>query len=153
MTLREAFDLHYDKSELASSTLKTYHCALLSWERYSDDPPIDQITNETVAAWRQKMLDTDYRPASINGFWRNLRAIFRRLGPQVTGCPHRLVSSITGGELRQARQAAGMTQRDVGKLLEVSAGYVSQMESGDTPIHADHAEKLRGILNLKETAA
>lgn len=87
ITLRQAFDLHYDKSALCRGSRNLYGDCLKVWERTTNDPPIREITNETLAVFRDAALKAGLAPSTVNGVWRKLRAILRRVGPPVTGNP------------------------------------------------------------------
>lgn len=87
LTLRQAFEKHYDKSDLAPASLKMHHFALKAWERLTDNPPVGEIDNAVVAAFRQAAVESGYVARTVNSFWGRLRAILRRLGPPVTGNP------------------------------------------------------------------
>ena len=87
ITLRQAYDRHYDRSvQCRGSQQLTGYC-LTIWERLTTDPPISEIANETVAAFREAALKAGYAPRTVNGVWHKLRAILRRVGPPVTGNP------------------------------------------------------------------
>lgn len=87
MTLRQAFDQHYEKADLRPTSRKLFGYILRTWERLTDDPLVEKITNGTVAAFRQAMLDDGYDPRTIAGYWNRIRSILRRIGPPVTGNP------------------------------------------------------------------
>ncbi|MFV0443871.1 MAG: tyrosine-type recombinase/integrase [Planctomycetaceae bacterium] len=87
LTMREAFEKHYDKSELSEATINLYRFGFVVWEKLTSNPPVGSITNETMAAFRQAALDRGYSPASVNTNWQRYRAILRRCGPPYTGNP------------------------------------------------------------------
>lgn len=80
LTLRESFERHYDKTDLAPRTVKKHRHTLNLWEKCTDNPPVGQITNETVATFKTKALQT-LAGNSVNAHWTSIRAILRRLGP------------------------------------------------------------------------
>ena len=88
ITLRQAFEQHYDQSDLAIGTIKKYGFELNRWERYvPQNPPIDQITDETFAEFRKAALDDGMAPATVNMSRAAYRAILRRVGPRETKNP------------------------------------------------------------------
>lgn len=83
LTLRQAYERYYLPAvELGDRTREKYRTSLAHWERLTGNPPVTDVTNETVADWRQSLLDEEYAPQTINNTWRALRAVFRLLGPQ-----------------------------------------------------------------------
>lgn len=88
-TLRECFEKCYDKSGISPGGLKHHRCMLNRWERFHN-PPIGEITSETLEWVRQQMLDAGLTPASVNTGRTSYRAILRRMGPQFTGNPRGL---------------------------------------------------------------
>jgi integrase len=88
LTLREAFEKHYPKDEMVKRSVEKMRYDLLRWERLTKNGamPISKITDEVLEEFR-KLLLAKYTPASVNGTRAILRAIFRRLGPPVTGNP------------------------------------------------------------------
>lgn len=87
LTLREAFDKHYDTTELRKSSVDTIEYLLRRWERFTRNPPVGKIDNATVADFREACIRHGHSPATVNGCWTWLRAIFRRLGPVTDGNP------------------------------------------------------------------
>lgn len=85
--LRVAYETYHRSHEHSSTTIKDYHTALNHWERLTDDPPIDQVTNLTCRQFKEAMLSTPppgqppLRPATILKYMRELQAIFATLGP------------------------------------------------------------------------
>jgi integrase len=90
ITLREAFDAHYDKSELRQRTVQKYGHGLNAWERHTPNPPVDVINDEAAEAFRSACLEIDHSPATINSRWGDIRAMLNRLGPRVHGNPRGL---------------------------------------------------------------
>lgn len=90
LTLRQAFDKHYDQTELRDSTKSLIHYTLLRWERLSGNPPLCKITNDVIAEYRQALIDFPYRPKTIESSWSMLRAIIRRMTKPETGSPRGL---------------------------------------------------------------
>jgi integrase len=87
MTLREAFEAFYSKDELRPRSLAKARYDLQRWERVGPgDPPIGKIDDESLETFRKAMLEK-YAAQSTNGTRSVLRAIFRRLGPAITGNP------------------------------------------------------------------
>lgn len=87
LTLTEAYEKHYDKSDLTPNTAGKYKHELRRWERLTENPPVGEITNETLAAFRQAALDDGLTPRTVNSTWSTIRSILRRLGPIFTGNP------------------------------------------------------------------
>lgn len=87
LTLREAFEKHYDKDELVEATLRRFDEALRKWERFTNNPTIGRTADKTVAQFRQECLDRGYSPATIRSNWSMLRSIFRKVGPRETRNP------------------------------------------------------------------
>ena len=90
LTLREAFEAHYDKSELAPRTVTKYRHVLSAWERHTDDPPVSLIDDDVVAGFRESCLAAELSPATINGLWGDIRAILNRLAQKTKGNPRGL---------------------------------------------------------------
>lgn len=87
LTLRETFEKHYDKTELRKATLVTYRAALVNWEKHTDNPPVNEVVNQTMDGFKKAAIEAGLKPASVNNYWRHIRAIFRRLAPAFTGNP------------------------------------------------------------------
>jgi integrase len=87
ITLRQAFERHYDKTDLCKGRIGTYRRYLKLWERFTGDPVIGAVDNEIVATFRAAAIEAGYSGHTVNGCWRCFRAIFRRVGPPVTGNP------------------------------------------------------------------
>lgn len=85
LTLREAFEKHYDKSDLSPDGLRTIHDALLRWERFTDNPAVGNVNNETISEFRRAMLERPYAPSTVRSTWMRVRPIFRRLAPDAAG--------------------------------------------------------------------
>jgi len=56
---------------------------------------------------------------------------------------------ILGVQLRQARQAAGLTQKELSKAANCSSGRLSQYERGQRPIPVPELEALIEVLRLR----
>lgn len=81
LTIRAAFERHYDKTDLRPSSIQAIKAAILCWERCTPNPDVREITNETVAAWKQAALESGKKPRTVNGYWTTLRSVLRRVGP------------------------------------------------------------------------
>jgi integrase len=80
LTLRAAFDKHYERDRLSASTLQQFYITLRKWEALTDDPPVGSITNAILDRFKSDVLSVEAnRPATFNSRWRNIRAILRRL--------------------------------------------------------------------------
>jgi transcriptional regulator with XRE-family HTH domain len=60
--------------------------------------------------------------------------------------PWRLGWDFFGKELKRRREAAGMTQEELGRLAFCSAGYISQFEQGIRKPQLDHSQRFDEIL-------
>ncbi len=58
-------------------------------------------------------------------------------------------AKILGVQIRQARQAAGLTQKELAKAVSCSAGRLSQYERGQRPIPVPELEAVVGALRLR----
>lgn len=56
--------------------------------------------------------------------------------------------SLIGARIKEARKRAGMTQEKMAEELDVSIGYVSQVERGITKISLDLLGAIAGILKI-----
>ncbi len=86
MTLREAFEAHYPKDELAERSVEKMRHDLKRWERATNNPPVDKIDEAVLEDFRRTLLTTN-SPASVNGTRCAIRAVLRRIGPAITGNP------------------------------------------------------------------
>ena len=87
LTLREAYEKHYDKSELASGSLSTFQAMLRRWEQHTDNPPVGDADDTTMRQFKDGLCAGNLAPASINNYLRHARCVFRRLAPPFTGNP------------------------------------------------------------------
>ncbi|GAB4135583.1 MAG: hypothetical protein Tsb009_01960 [Planctomycetaceae bacterium] len=87
LRLRQAFEKHYDFSELKAGTIAHMNAALKYWATVTENPPVGEITDETMAKFRAGGEDYGIVNRTVNGYWRSIRAILRRLGPAFTGNP------------------------------------------------------------------
>lgn len=69
------------------ATLGEYEGTLRVWEELTGNPPLREITNQTLDRFKNALLDQELAPATVNKRLRTLRVIFRRLGPQETRNP------------------------------------------------------------------
>ena len=65
--------------------------------------------------------------------------------PEVIPIRHKII----GVQLRQARRAAGLTQKELAKAVNCSAEHLSQYERGQRPIPMPELEALAEALNLR----
>lgn len=83
LTLREAYVRYLSADHKKLRTVESYCSTLNVWGRLiGEDVIIGHVTNDTLAAFRDKCLALQLSPATFNRHRRSLRAIFRRLGPQ-----------------------------------------------------------------------
>lgn len=86
LTLREAFTkylLRDLKATASRGNLQAYQTALRHWEFHNpQNPPIRVIDNNLIRDFRDALQETGMAAETIKKYWRHLRAIFRRLGPQ-----------------------------------------------------------------------
>lgn len=87
MTIRQAFEKYYDTADLRRSSYRKMLFEIGRWEQLTDDPDISEITNVTLAEFREAAIKAGYSPRTINGGWGTIRSILRRLGPQTDGNP------------------------------------------------------------------
>lgn len=88
MKLREAFDRYHRSHEHKATTLKDYYSALSHWERVTDDPDVECVTNLTCRDFKEGMFASlapksglPMKPATIAKYCRELQSIFCKLGP------------------------------------------------------------------------
>jgi integrase len=88
MTLRECFEAFYPKDEMVKRSVEKMRYDLLRWERLTKNGkmPIGKITDEVLEDFRKALLEK-HTAQGTNGTRRTLRAIFRRVGPPITGNP------------------------------------------------------------------
>jgi integrase len=111
LTLRECFDQLYDKTEITARTIAEYGFVLKRWEELTDDPAVKEVDEETLDAFRQKLLDAKYAPATVNGCRTMLRAILRRMGPRETRNPRGLSVIDEVPWMRPCRVVRGQPRR------------------------------------------
>ncbi len=90
LTLREAYFLFYDRSELAQGTLDRHDAELMRWEVLTTDPTVSEIDEAALLEFRQALVDRGLSPFTVNATLRSLKAILRRLGPQEFRNPYGL---------------------------------------------------------------
>lgn len=122
LTLRQAFDRHYDKSEVGPKAMIAYQAAFKAWARLTGDPPICEIDLETIAAFRTAALK-EFAPATVRGYWTGIRAVLRRVGPAVTGNPRGLGIITLAPWMRPVRVAYRIPKRV--NLEDISRFYVA----------------------------
>tara|TARA_R110002167_G_scaffold61913_4_gene174944 strand:- start:41364 stop:42350 length:987 start_codon:yes stop_codon:yes gene_type:complete len=83
LDFRACFTQYYlpDMDESADGTLSVYLTALNHWETRTANPPVGEITNETLREFKQSFLKQGYSPETVKKYWRHIRAILRRVGP------------------------------------------------------------------------
>lgn len=84
LTLRQAFEKYVlpDIPPENRGTLGAYRTALNHWEKLADNPPIDVVTDDTLRKFRDDLLATGAKISTVRKTWRQLRPIFRRVGPR-----------------------------------------------------------------------
>ena len=55
---------------------------------------------------------------------------------------------VIGGRIRKVREAAGLSQEDIGDALSLSRSAVSQWEKGQSSPEAKHLEALSNVLKV-----
>ena len=90
LSLRDAFEEFYDTTELTHRTVAKYRHVLSAWERHTTNPSVAAIDDDAVATFRASCLAAELSPATINGYWGDIRAILNRLGPKAKGNPRGL---------------------------------------------------------------
>lgn len=63
-------------------TISAYLSAIKHWETRTLNPPVGDITNDTLKDFKKSFTKQGYSPETIKKQWRHLRAILRRVGPQ-----------------------------------------------------------------------
>ena len=133
MTLREAFEKFYPKDELAERTVAKMRYDLLRFERLTKNGkmPISKITDEVLEDFRKALLEKHTAP-SANSTRTALRAIFRRLGPPITGNPTGLgiISKIP--YMRPSKVVRGLPRRVSQEDLSMWYLACEQMQSPKT---------------------
>lgn len=86
-TLRDVFDQVLrptNGGRWSKSTLWIYLTALTHWEELSENPPVSETSKKDVTLWLEALLKAEAigSPATVNKYWRHLRAIFRCVGPE-----------------------------------------------------------------------
>lgn len=89
LSLRECFEQYLlpDMTDAPQGTLSIYLTTLNHWETRTSNPPIGEITNEVLRDFKQSFIRQGYSPESIKKYWRHIRPILRRVGPQIQGNP------------------------------------------------------------------
>jgi integrase len=82
LTLPEAFEKHYDQSELMPNTLEKYRDHLKKWVMHTGNPAIGSIEDVTFDRFKKALVDSGLAPASVNSAIKSIRAMLRRLGPR-----------------------------------------------------------------------
>lgn len=123
ITLREAFESHYDTSELAPRSVEKYRHVLNAWERHTGDPHVDAIDDEAAEQFRASCLSAELKPATINTQWGDIRAILNRLGPRERGNPRGLGIIDQVPWMRPVKTVWKRPTRV--KLTDLSAVYVA----------------------------
>ncbi|WP_437187608.1 tyrosine-type recombinase/integrase [Planctomicrobium sp. SH668] len=86
-TVRFVFEKFYVSNDLGKNTQVSMRAAIRRWEMHTTNPTIDQISNETVAEFREGALKDGLAPSTVNTCWRMVRSILRRVGPATDGNP------------------------------------------------------------------
>lgn len=87
LTLREAYERFYDRTDLSKASVRGDGYFLNYWEHATDNPPVGEITNQTLTAFKAAMLESGKSPASVNSVLKCARKILRVMGPQGLGNP------------------------------------------------------------------
>lgn len=126
ITIREAYNLHLKpKQEVkkrAPNTFAAYANTLNIWEKFTDNPLLDEVTNDTVEHWEAAMHNAGYSEQTIAKNWRHLRAIFRRCGPKLAhrnGAGKDLIHDLPYLEI----ELTELPPPDIATAAEVSAMY------------------------------
>jgi integrase len=86
LTLRTAFENHYKSPDLKQRTVEAYRNILDHWEKHTENPPVSQITNVTLAQFKNRFLEFN-APTTFNKARAHILAIMNRLGPPIKGNP------------------------------------------------------------------
>ncbi|QDT84614.1 tyrosine-type recombinase/integrase [Gimesia chilikensis] len=89
LKLRDCFEEFVlpDMEDAPHGTLSVYLTTLNHWETRTDNPPVGEISNDLLREFKQSFQKEGYSPESIKKYWRHLRRILRRIGPQIQGNP------------------------------------------------------------------
>ena len=77
--------LRHDRSE--ATHFADVRFSVTAWERHTHNPPIGEITDEDMEAFRASAIKAGGSPSTINICRSVLRAILRRVGPRETRNP------------------------------------------------------------------
>jgi integrase len=147
-TLSELFERHYVK-EMRPNSLRAFRGHLRRWEKKTGGIPVREITNETVARFRQALIDEGLSPATIKSTWTSIRAALRRIGPVFDGNPWGLGIIDHVPAMRPVRQVRKLPRRvslDDLNTLYLAAGRMTLPRVGVSP-----AAYWQGILVLLYT--
>lgn len=89
LRLRDCFEQYVlpDMNDAPHGTLSIYLTTLNHWEARTNNPPIGEITNEVLRDFKQTFQKQGYSAETIKKYWRHIRPILRRVGPQIQGNP------------------------------------------------------------------
>lgn len=89
LKLRDCFEQYVlpDMNEAPKGTLSVYISALNHWESRTENPVVGEISNEILRDFKQSFLKEKYSPETVKKYWRHIRRILRRVGPQIQGNP------------------------------------------------------------------
>lgn len=76
-TLRAWYERHLAPHIKKKTTRAEYLVALNHWERYTANPPLNEITSATVHAFRGCLIQRNLAPRTVNKTWGQLSPIFR----------------------------------------------------------------------------
>lgn len=89
LTLRTAYEQHHRSTTHRPRTHEKFLNLLTWWERFTGDPPVSEITNQTLLAFKESAL-AHMRPTTFNGLLGHLNAILATIGPACHGNPYGL---------------------------------------------------------------
>jgi integrase len=89
LTLREAYEKYYDRSEFSAGSHSTFKATLRRWEMHTSNPPVGDATDATMEEFKAGLLAVEPKlsAVTVNGYLKHVRCIFRKIAPPFTGNP------------------------------------------------------------------
>lgn len=84
LTLRAWYTLHFARLYHANArgrTVEAYQSTIAAWERATNNPPLGQITNVTLAEARARMQTAGLAPTTINKHLRHINHLVAKAAP------------------------------------------------------------------------
>jgi integrase len=90
LTIREAFEKHYDQSELSPNSRDKMKWEISRWERFMGAITVGEIDNLALDRYRKAASDAGLAPRTVNSGWQTIRSILRCLASPIQGNPRGL---------------------------------------------------------------